>query len=95
MTCRRSILTQGQEEMAPRPREPFARKVFKGVLFLELAAVFGVYGLFHAMNSSRDFRSKMDRRLPSVLEAYYKSNEWAGVYGIRETDREAWSAKKE
>ena len=39
--------------MAPRPREPFARKVFKGVLFLELAAVFGVYGLFHAMNSSR------------------------------------------
>lgn len=39
--------------MAPRTREPFARKVFKGILFFEVAAVFGVYALFHAMNSSR------------------------------------------
>ncbi|KAG5276598.1 hypothetical protein AALO_G00107520 [Alosa alosa] len=83
------------KKMAPKTREPFARKIFKGVLFLELAAVFGVYGLFHAMNSSRDFRGTMNRRFPSVLDLYYKSNEWAGIYGLRETDQEAWSAKKE
>ncbi|KAL2081845.1 hypothetical protein ACEWY4_021663 [Coilia grayii] len=83
------------KKMAPRTREPFARKLFKGVLVFEFAAICGVYALFHAMNSSRDFRSTMNRRLPSVLELYYKSNEWAGIYGIRELDQAAWSAKKE
>lgn len=26
---------------------------------------------------------------------YYQSNEWAGIYGIRERDHQAWSAKQE
>ncbi|XP_030626244.1 protein CEBPZOS [Chanos chanos] len=81
--------------MAPKTMEPFARKIFKGVLLLEVIGVFGAYALFHKMNSSRDFRSTMSRTFPSVLEVYYKSNEWAGIYGIRELDQEAWSAKDE
>uniref|UniRef100_A0A8C5PUQ4 Protein CEBPZOS n=1 Tax=Leptobrachium leishanense TaxID=445787 RepID=A0A8C5PUQ4_9ANUR len=48
--------------------EPTARKIFKGVLFLELIGVIGAYGLFHKMNSSQDFRCTMNRRFPSVLE---------------------------
>ncbi|KAJ8270963.1 hypothetical protein GJAV_G00121240 [Gymnothorax javanicus] len=80
--------------MAPKTLEPFARKAFKAIIVLEVAGVFGAYLLFHKMNTSRDFRHTMNRNFPSVLEVYYKSNEWAGIYGIREHDRDAWSAKK-
>ncbi|OCT79920.1 hypothetical protein XELAEV_18026733mg [Xenopus laevis] len=75
--------------------EPLAKKIFKGVIFLEVAGVFGAYTLFHKMNASQDFRHTMNRKFPSVLEIYYKSNEWAGIYGIREQDAEAWTIKKD
>lgn len=68
-----------------------AKRLLKAVIVVELLGVFGAYGLFHVMDSSRDFRNKVNRRFPSILEVYYQSNEWAGVYGIRESDREAWS----
>ncbi|CAM9132877.1 unnamed protein product [Lampetra planeri] len=79
--------------MSPKPLEPLAKKLLRAVVVLELLGVFGAYGLFHMMNSSRDFRSTMNRRFPSILEVYYQSNEWAGVYGVREGDRDAWSDK--
>ncbi|XP_044145937.1 protein CEBPZOS isoform X1 [Bufo gargarizans] len=41
-----------------------------------------------------DFRHTMNRRFPSVLEVYYKSNEWAGIHGIRERDALAWETRK-
>ncbi|KAG8444134.1 hypothetical protein GDO86_009351 [Hymenochirus boettgeri] len=71
--------------------EPLAKKIFKGVVLLEVAGVIGAYALFHKMNGSQDFRRTMNRRFPSVLEVYYKSNEWSGNYGIRENDAEKWS----
>ncbi|XP_068454858.1 protein CEBPZOS-like isoform X2 [Clinocottus analis] len=74
---------------------PLAKKLMKAVIALELLGVIGAYGLFHKMNDSQDFRSTMNRRLPSVLEVYYQSNEWAGLYGVRESDRAAWAAKRE
>ncbi|XP_033504859.1 protein CEBPZOS-like [Epinephelus fuscoguttatus] len=81
--------------MPPKPLEPLAKKLMKGLIALELLGVFGAYGLFYKMNNSQDFRNTMNKRLPSVLEVYYQSNEWAGVYGIREKDHAAWSAKQE
>ncbi|XP_029281107.1 protein CEBPZOS-like [Cottoperca gobio] len=81
--------------MPPNPLAPLAKKLMKGVIALELLGVLGVYGLFHKMNDSQDFRNTMNRRLPSILEVYYQSNEWAGVYGLREKDHEAWSAKRD
>ncbi|XP_032399760.1 protein CEBPZOS isoform X2 [Etheostoma spectabile] len=81
--------------MPPKPLEPLAKKLMKGVIALELLGVFGAYSLFHMMNNSQDFRSTVNRRFPSVLEVYYQSNEWAGVYGTRESDHEAWSAKQD
>ncbi|XP_039980907.1 uncharacterized protein LOC120788820 isoform X1 [Xiphias gladius] len=48
-----------------------------------------------AQLTAPDFRNTMNRRFPSILEVYYQSNEWAGVYGIRERDHEAWSAKQD
>ncbi|XP_072368113.1 protein CEBPZOS-like isoform X4 [Scyliorhinus torazame] len=65
--------------MTPRTMEPLARKLFKGVLFVEVAGAVGAYWLFHRMN---------------VSQVYYKSNEWAGIYGIREQDQETWSNKQ-
>uniref|UniRef100_A0A4W5QVG8 CEBPZ opposite strand n=1 Tax=Hucho hucho TaxID=62062 RepID=A0A4W5QVG8_9TELE len=79
--------------MAPKPLAPLAKRLFKGVVLLEVAGVLGAYGLFHKMNTSQDFRNSMNNMLPSVLEVYYKSNEYAGVYGIREKDLEDWSKK--
>uniref|UniRef100_A0A3B4UGP4 CEBPZ opposite strand n=1 Tax=Seriola dumerili TaxID=41447 RepID=A0A3B4UGP4_SERDU len=66
--------------MPPKPLEPLAKKLMKGVIVLELLGVFGAYGLFQRMNNS---------------QVYYQSNEWAGVYGVRERDHEAWSAKRD
>ncbi|XP_027140485.1 protein CEBPZOS [Larimichthys crocea] len=74
---------------------PLAQKLMKAVIAVELLGVFGVYGLFHKMNDSPEFRSTMSRKFPSVLEVYYQSNEWAGVYGIRERDQEAWASKQD
>ncbi|KAK3516933.1 hypothetical protein QTP70_028226 [Hemibagrus guttatus] len=54
--------------MAPKTMEPVARKIFKGVLFLEVLGVFAAYGLYYRMNTSRDFRCTMNKRFPSVLE---------------------------
>ncbi|KAJ8008884.1 hypothetical protein DPEC_G00083070 [Dallia pectoralis] len=90
------LRTQGHAysiEMAPKPFAPFAKRLFKGILLLEVAGVLGAYGLFHKMNSSQDFRNNMNNSFPFVLEVYYKSNEHAGVYGIREKDLEDWSKK--
>lgn len=67
----------------------------KWLIGLEIAGVFGVFGLFQMMNSSQDFRNTMNRRFPSILEVYYQSNEWSGIHGIREKDNEAWAAKQE
>ncbi|KAM6892601.1 protein CEBPZOS-like [Xenentodon cancila] len=79
--------------MSPRPLEPIARRMMKAVIVVEVLGIIGAYALFHKMNNSRDFRSTVSRRFPSILEVYYQSNEWAGVYGIRERDQEAWSSK--
>ncbi|XP_028252357.1 protein CEBPZOS-like [Parambassis ranga] len=81
--------------MSPKTLHPLARRLMKGVIVLELLGVFGAYGLFHMMNNNQDFRSTMNRRCPSILEVYYQSNEWAGVYGIRERDHEAWASKQD
>ncbi|MCI4389614.1 hypothetical protein PGIGA_G00100220 [Pangasianodon gigas] len=82
-------------KMAPKTMEPVARRIFKGVLFLEVVGVFAAYGLYYRMNTSRDFRCTMNKHFPSILEVYYKSNEWAGNYGIREADRDVWSTGQE
>ncbi|KAM4633866.1 protein CEBPZOS-like isoform 1-T2 [Polymixia lowei] len=55
-------------QMPPKPLEPLAKRLFKGVIVLELLGVFGAYGLFHMMNTSQEFRNTMNRRFPSVLE---------------------------
>lgn len=39
--------------MSPRPLEPLARRLMKGVVIVELLGVFGAYFLFHRMNNSQ------------------------------------------
>ncbi|NXU99218.1 CEBOS protein, partial [Cettia cetti] len=40
------------------------------------------------------FRYTMQKRFPSILEVYYKSNEWSGIHGIRENDQMTWLSSK-
>ncbi|XP_044516901.1 protein CEBPZOS isoform X2 [Gracilinanus agilis] len=79
--------------MAPSS-ELISRKIFKGILALELVGITGAFFLFNKMNTSQDFRHTMSKRFPFILEVYYKSNEWAGLYGIREHDQEKWLSRK-
>ncbi|NWS68170.1 CEBOS protein, partial [Crotophaga sulcirostris] len=44
--------------------------------------------------SSPNFRYTMQKRFPSILEVYYKSNEWSGIQGIRENDQMTWLSSK-
>ncbi|XP_047429176.1 protein CEBPZOS-like [Mugil cephalus] len=81
--------------MSHKPLQPLAKTLIKAVIALEMVGVFGVYALFFKMKDSQDFRGTMNRRFPSILEVYYQSNEWAGIYGIRERDREAWASKQD
>ncbi|XP_027706188.1 protein CEBPZOS [Vombatus ursinus] len=76
------------------PNESLAKKMFKGILAFELLGIIGAYLLFNKMNTNQDFRHTMSKRFPLILEVYYKSNEWAGLYGIREHDQEDWLNRK-
>ncbi|XP_045427321.1 protein CEBPZOS [Pipistrellus kuhlii] len=77
-----------------RPLEPLAKKVFKGVLVAELMGVVGAYILFNKMDTSQDFRQTMNKKFPFILEVYYKSIEYSGIYGVREQDQEKWLNSK-
>lgn len=77
-----------------RTLEPLARKIFKGVLVAELLGVFGAYILFKKMDTSQDFRQTMSKKFPSILEVYYKSIEYSGMYGVKEQDQEKWLNSK-
>ncbi|RLV98661.1 hypothetical protein DV515_00010536 [Chloebia gouldiae] len=41
-----------------------------------------------------NFRHTMQKRFPSILEVYYKSNERSGIHGIRENDQMTWLSSK-
>ncbi|XP_067418783.1 protein CEBPZOS [Emydura macquarii macquarii] len=75
--------------------DPVTRKLFKGVLLLEMAGLAGAYLLFYRMDTSQDFRHTMSMRVPSILGLYYKSKEWGGVPGIKEEDQLKWLRNKD
>nr|XP_028580035.1 protein CEBPZOS [Podarcis muralis] len=70
------------------------RKIFKGVILVEIIGVASAYALYVKMDNNQDFRQKMHRRYPSILEVYYKCNEYAGFHGKREKDQAAWLISK-
>ncbi|KAJ6664751.1 hypothetical protein lerEdw1_006324 [Lerista edwardsae] len=83
-----------EAEIGYAMNRPLAKKIFKGILVMEVLGVVGAYMLYYNMDTSQDFRQKMNRRCPSILEVYYKCNEWSGIYGIKERDQEAWLSSK-
>ncbi|CAD7690625.1 unnamed protein product [Nyctereutes procyonoides] len=74
--------------------EPLAKKIFKGVLVVELLGIFEAYFLFNRMNTSQDFRQTMRKKFSFILKVYYKSIEQSGMYGVREQDQERWLNSK-
>ncbi|XP_059516121.1 protein CEBPZOS isoform X1 [Myotis daubentonii] len=77
-----------------RTLEPLAKKIFKGVLVAEFLGVAGAYVLFNKMDTSQDFRQTMSKKFPFILEVYYKSIEYSGMYGVRQQDQEKWLNNK-
>lgn len=43
--------------MPPKSMEPLARRIFKGVVLMEVLGIFAAYGLFYKMNTSRGNRA--------------------------------------
>ncbi|XP_045331084.1 protein CEBPZOS-like [Leopardus geoffroyi] len=72
--------------MIARAMEPLEKKIFKGVLVVELVGVFGAYFffLFNKMNTIQDFRQTMSQKFPFILKVYYTSVERSGMHGVRE-----------
>ncbi|XP_025741459.1 protein CEBPZOS-like [Callorhinus ursinus] len=69
--------------------ELVAKKIFKGVLVVELLGIFGAYFLFSKMNTSQDCRQTMSKKFPFILELYYKSDSvQLRMYGFRQQDQE-------
>ncbi|CAM9833342.1 unnamed protein product [Lampetra fluviatilis] len=54
-----------------RYRNPALMRVAKGVLLAELLGLVGVYCLYFKMDGSQDFRYKVHKRVPLVLEGWY------------------------
>lgn len=52
-------------QMPPKPLEPLAKKLMKGVIVVELLGAFGAYGLFQKMNSSQGSRQILHTPLQS------------------------------
>ncbi|XP_036289828.1 protein CEBPZOS-like [Pipistrellus kuhlii] len=77
-----------------RTLEPLAKKISKGVLVAEFLGVFGAFISFNKMDTSKDFRQTMSKKFPIILEVYYKSIEYSGMYGVREQDQEKWLNSK-
>ncbi|XP_061221993.1 protein CEBPZOS [Neopsephotus bourkii] len=59
-----------------------------------LARGFVNWGLLTWLGLCQYFRYTMQKKFPSILEVYYKSNEWSGIHGIRENDQMAWLSSK-
>jgi len=70
-----------------------AKTLFKILVASEVAGVFAAYYFYYKMDTSQEFRNRINKETPSILEVYYKCNEMAGVYGKRERDIQAWSTR--
>lgn len=61
------------------------------VLFVAEAVAFAVsYGVWHRMNTNREFRQYMHDNLPLILEGFYKVGETFGSSRTREVDFTVW-----
>nr|XP_025046608.1 protein CEBPZOS isoform X2 [Pelodiscus sinensis] len=92
--CAAACVPRSQSPFRTEGMKPLRVKIFKGVLLFEMVGLLGAYFLYYRMDKNQDFRHKMNMRFPSVLELYYKSNEWAGIHGIREKDQLKWLSSK-
>ncbi|XP_045665022.1 protein CEBPZOS isoform X1 [Ursus americanus] len=74
-----------------RTMEPVAKKIFKGVLVVELLGVFGAYFLFNKMNTSQDFRQTMSKKFPFILEGKLKFGEMEKLTKSSTTSLKKWT----
>ncbi|KAL5008600.1 hypothetical protein ScPMuIL_014181 [Solemya velum] len=74
----------------PRKRKSGLATSLKYLLYAEVAAIGASYFLWHKMNTSRDFRHKMHKSFPSILNGYYYIGEKFGDYPTRILDYKAW-----
>ncbi|GLH01926.1 Uncharacterized protein GBIM_07986 [Gryllus bimaculatus] len=84
--------------MKKYPISTFRKTVAKvaGVLFVvEGLAFVGAYGVWHKMNTSRDFRYYMYNNHNWALEMFYKCGEFmSSTSSCRKADLLAWTAEE-
>ena len=67
-----------------------------GVAFVkfELALLLGSFGFFTLLNRNLEFRYRIYRTFPSIVEGYYKAGEFMDPEcSIRQNDQKYWKSK--
>lgn len=65
-----------------------------GIVAFEVAAITGVYYVWHNMNTDQEYRRKMHMKYPKVLEMFYQSCTLVGIHGVKEKDFQSWKEHK-
>lgn len=87
--------------MLPKTPKSSTWKFIKGsakIIFVAEVIGFAVsYGVYHRMNTSREFRLYVNENFPFALDYYYKIGETFGNNNQRQIDSTYWraQAKKE
>lgn len=68
--------------------------ILKSFIFLQKRLLFRSHFLLFMTQRSNTQLTRSENHF-SFLPVYYQSNEWAGVYGMRERDYAAWAAKQD
>ncbi|KAI4463819.1 tubulin folding cofactor c [Holotrichia oblita] len=74
----------------------FVRKAATVLFVAEGLFFLGCYGVWHKLNTDRDFRKYMHQNYPSILEHYYSLSIKLGApQHIKTTDFAVWEHQKE
>ena len=71
------------------------RWVVKGVILVEVIAVFEGFKIWRKMNSSQEYRKHMRDNYPTILEGFYKVADFSNNGYVRDYDADQWKTEDE
>lgn len=78
--------------IAKQAKSSFLKSFFKWIIAGEVAAIGGTYAFYHYLNQNRDFRLKVYRNYPIIVDYYYSIGETLNKdYKGREIDLLIWT----
>lgn len=72
----------------------FVKSSAKVLFVVEVFLFAGSYGVYHRMNTNREFRRYVNENYPFVLDYYYKVGEVIGNSNLRQIDAARWRSEE-